>query len=176
MRRITLPTTPLRELTPVLDEAINQLGVRDRTAILLRFFERRDLGSIGQAMGSSENAAQKRVSRALEKLHLLLKHRGVTLSAGALATALAGETVAAAPTGLAGSIAGTALASAAAGSGTTLTLFKILTMTTPQKALIATVLVARRRWHLRNPSGIDPATRVRNLEQTQGRTAHKMSG
>jgi DNA-directed RNA polymerase specialized sigma24 family protein len=54
----------------VLDEAINEPGEEDRTAILLWFYERRDLRSVGEALGSSENAAQKRVTRALEQLHL----------------------------------------------------------------------------------------------------------
>ena len=72
---------------------------------------------MGEALGSSEDAARKRVDRALEKLHVLLKHRGATLSAAALGTALATEAVTAAPAGLAGSVAGAALASAAAASG-----------------------------------------------------------
>ena len=58
----------LAEVTPILDEAINQLGAQDRAAILLRFFEQRDLRSVGEALGSSEDAAQKRVTRALEQL------------------------------------------------------------------------------------------------------------
>src|SRR4029077_8388761 len=34
--------TGLARVAPILDEAINQLGAADRTAILLRFFERLD--------------------------------------------------------------------------------------------------------------------------------------
>ena len=41
------------------------------------------------------------MNRALEKLHCLLKRRGVTLSAAALGTMLAGQVVSAAPAGLA---------------------------------------------------------------------------
>ena len=91
----------LAQVAPVLDEAIGQLDAEDRTAILLRFFERKDFRSVGEALGSSEDAARKRVDRALEKLHVLLKHRGATLSAAALGTALATEAVTAAPAGLA---------------------------------------------------------------------------
>ncbi|MGH7967211.1 MAG: RNA polymerase sigma factor, partial [Limisphaerales bacterium] len=64
-------------VAPVLDEAINELREDDRKAILLRFYERRDLRSVGEALGSSENAAQKRVTRALAELHVLLTRRGV---------------------------------------------------------------------------------------------------
>ena len=54
----------LREVAPLLDEAITQLGSEDRTAILLRFFEQRDFRAVGAALGSNEDAAQKRVARA----------------------------------------------------------------------------------------------------------------
>ena len=94
----------LRQVAPMLDEAITRLGSEDRTAILLRFFERRDFRSVGDALGSSEDAARKRVDRALEKLHLFLKHRGGTLSAAALGTALTTEAVTAAPVGFAGEL------------------------------------------------------------------------
>ena len=132
----------LAQVAPVLDEAIGQLDAEDRTAILLRFFERKDFRSVGEALGSSEDAARKRVDRALEKLHVLLKHRGATLSAAALGTALATEAVTAAPAGLAGSVAGTALASAAASGGITVTLVKLMTMTKLKSAIISVIAVA----------------------------------
>src|SRR6266513_376446 len=40
-------------IAPILDEAINELTEADRTAILLRFFEQRDFGSVGEALGSN---------------------------------------------------------------------------------------------------------------------------
>ena len=137
------PDGALAEIAPVLDEAINQLGEKDRAAILLRFFEQRDLSSVGQAMGITENAVQKRVTRALEKLHLLLKHRGVTLSAGTLATALASQAVAAPPAGLAVSISNAAaLAATTVASTATATTIKAIAMTTIQKTLIAATFAA----------------------------------
>src|SRR5579872_5154284 len=69
----------LNEVAPILDEAINQLAAVDRQAVLLRFYERLDFRAIGQALSINESAAQKRVTRALEKLHVLLKRQGVTL-------------------------------------------------------------------------------------------------
>src|ERR1051326_1281607 len=99
----------LAQLTPFLDDAINRLGARDRTAIMLRFFEQRDLRSVGEALGSNEDAAQKRVARALEKLRALLKKRGVALSVAALGTALSTDAVTAAPAGFAASGWGGAL-------------------------------------------------------------------
>jgi RNA polymerase sigma factor (sigma-70 family) len=129
----------LEEMAPLLDEAIEELGAEDRRAILLRFFEQRDFPSLGQLLGSTEEAARKRVSRALEKLQLLLKHRGVTLSVAALGTALAAEAVTAAPAGLAASVGATALASAAAG-GISLSMVKILTMTKLKFGVLSALL------------------------------------
>jgi hypothetical protein len=101
-------------LRPLLDEAINQLGSEDRTALVLRFFEQSDFRSVGEILGINENTARMRVNRAVEKLHALLKRRGVTFSAAALGTALAAEAVTAAPVGLATSLSAIALAGAAA--------------------------------------------------------------
>src|SRR2546425_638554 len=132
----------LAQVAPMLDEAINRLGAQDRAAILLRFFEQRDLRSVGEALGSSENAAQKRVTRSLERLRTLLTRRGVTLSAAGLATALAGEAITAAPVGLAASISGAALAGAAASGGMTLTLLKLMTMSKLKAGIISAVVAA----------------------------------
>jgi RNA polymerase sigma factor (sigma-70 family) len=132
----------LAQLTPFLDDAINRLGARDRTAIMLRFFEQRDLRSVGQALGSNEDAAQKRVARALEKLRALLKKRGVALSVAALGTALNSEAVAAAPAGLAASICGVALASAASGGGAALILLKLMSLTKLKVGVLSALLLA----------------------------------
>lgn len=89
------------EVAPELDDAINSLQAEDRDAIVLRFFERKDFRAIGEVIGGTENAAQKRVTRALDKLRHLLAERGIAMSAAALMTALAGEAVTAAPIALA---------------------------------------------------------------------------
>lgn len=128
-------------LAPVLDDAIGQLQQEDRTAILLRFFERRDFRSVGVVLGSSEDAARMRVSRALEKLHILLKRKGFTISVAALSAGLAAEAVSAAPAGLAMSIAGSALAGAG-GTGAVLTLIKILTMSKLKAGVLGALMVA----------------------------------
>lgn len=131
----------LSGIAPILDDAINQLGAADRTAIVLRFYERLDFRSVGEALGSNEAAAQKRVTRALEKLHKLLKHRGIAFSAAALGAALAGEAVTAAPAGLAISISGAALAGVATGSAT-LTLLKMISATKLKLGVISALVIA----------------------------------
>ena len=89
---------------PVLDEAMAELSDEDREALLLRFFKDRDFRAIGAALGISDDAAQKRVSRALERLRTSLTSRGVTTTAGALSALLVAETVSFAPAGLAATL------------------------------------------------------------------------
>ncbi len=100
-----------QELAPMLDEAIDQLESADREVILLRFFERRDLKSLGSVFGVSEDAAQKRVSRAVDKLREMLSARGVAMTTALLGTLLAERTVMAGPAGLAETVGGKALQS-----------------------------------------------------------------
>jgi RNA polymerase sigma factor (sigma-70 family) len=117
--RTTPPESPqdLSELKLVLDEAMSELGSDERNAVLIRFFQDKDLKEVGLALGISEDAARMRVTRALAKLQMLLKRRGVTITTVALGTALATEAVVAVPAGLAASIAAAALVSASASGG-----------------------------------------------------------
>src|SRR6266542_1085545 len=117
------------QIAPVLDEAMNQLSAPDRDAIVLRFLKRQDFRAVGSALGVGEDAAQKRVGRAVEKLRNFLSRRGVTLTATTLATTLATEAVVAAPTGLAVSVTATSLAGAAVGTGIRATLLKLMATT-----------------------------------------------
>jgi RNA polymerase sigma factor (sigma-70 family) len=118
------------QIAPYLDEAINELNDRERAAIVLRYFERRDLRAVGAALGSNEDAAQKSVSRAVDKLRSHFERRGVVISSALIVSALAGNAVQAAPAGLASTVAAASLAGAAvAGTiGFTTTLTKIILM------------------------------------------------
>jgi RNA polymerase sigma factor (sigma-70 family) len=131
----------LEQVAPILDDAISQLPNEDRVAILLRFFERRDFRSIGSALGSTEDAARMRVNRALQKLELILKRRGASISAAALGAALTAEAVAAAPAGLAASVAGSALAGVAAAGGIASSAFKIMVMSKLTLGTISAVVI-----------------------------------
>jgi RNA polymerase sigma factor (sigma-70 family) len=133
----------LAQLTPVLDEAIDQLGAEERTAILLRFFEQLDFRSVGEALGSTEEAARKRVTRALEKLRSTLHRRGVTLSTAALGTVLATEAVTAAPAGLAASVfSAAALAGVTALEQTSFMGAKLMAMTKVKLGIIGAIAIA----------------------------------
>jgi RNA polymerase sigma factor (sigma-70 family) len=81
--------TAFHALVPLLDEALLSLREKDRTALLLRYYERHSLRDVGAAFGVSEDAAQKRVQSALEKLAQFFKVRGFrTASAAATAAAM----------------------------------------------------------------------------------------
>ncbi|HSU56596.1 MAG TPA: sigma-70 family RNA polymerase sigma factor, partial [Candidatus Dormibacteraeota bacterium] len=103
------------QLVPVLDEAMHELSADEQFAVLLRFFERKELKQVGAVLGISEDAARMRIARALGKLQGILNKRGVAVSAGTLGLLLAAEAVKAAPSGVAVSIR--AAAAAGAGSG-----------------------------------------------------------
>ena len=128
---------------PVLDEAMSELSDQDREAVLLRYFKNRDFRSIAEALGVSDDAAQKRVSRALEKLHAELVRRGVSTTMGALSTTLGANAVQTAPAGLAAALSTAALSGATAGSASAATTVaaKAIAMTTMHKAVIAVTLI-----------------------------------
>src|SRR5258708_5389795 len=98
-----------RSVVPLLEEAMQQLTEGEQNAVVLRFFESKSLSEVGRALEISEDAAQKRVSRALEKLRTHLGQRGLALSLTTLASTLAIPAAHAAPSGLTMAIAPTAI-------------------------------------------------------------------
>src|SRR5438477_617489 len=54
-------------IMPLLDDALNHLGKRDRTAVTLRYLQGRNIEQVSAALGISESAAAKRVSRAVAR-------------------------------------------------------------------------------------------------------------
>jgi uncharacterized protein (TIGR03435 family) len=124
-----------KQIGPALDEAMNALRPADRDVILLRYFGNRTLAEVGSTLGVNEDAAQKRVSRALEKLRALFGKRGARFTVALLAAAVSANSVQAAPTGLAKTITVVAGAKGAAATASTLALVKgTLSMMTWMKA------------------------------------------
>jgi len=114
---------PWPQIAPLLEQAVGGLKEADRNAIVLRFFEKKSLNEVGQALGTSEDAAKVRVYRALEKLRKFFTKRGVTLSATGLAGAISAHSLQSAPIELATTIAVTAVKGSAV-AVPTLTLVK----------------------------------------------------
>jgi len=116
------------QVQPVLDEAMADLSDEDRHALLLRYFKNQDFRAIGSTLGVSDDAAQKRVTRALERLRTHLTSRGVTTTALALSTTLAANAVPLVPAGLAAALSTSALAGTTLATAATVT--KAIAMTT----------------------------------------------
>ena len=87
-------------LAPTLDEGMGKLGENDRLALILRFFQRKAMWEVGEALGVSEGAAKMRVARAVEQLRKFFAKRGGTCTVAALTVALAEKTVSSAPVDL----------------------------------------------------------------------------
>src|SRR5215204_4738238 len=84
------------EIAPLLDAAMSRLGEKDRNAILLRYFQNKTLQDVGRAMGISDDTAQKRIARGIQKLRRFLGGRNALITAGGLTTLLAAQAGAAA--------------------------------------------------------------------------------
>jgi RNA polymerase sigma factor (sigma-70 family) len=143
MNAINAGPSDWAQIEPLLDEAMHALDDADRTAVLLRYFENRSLREVGQTLGTSDDAAQKRVSRALERLRAFFSKRGVTVGASGLAVVISAHAVQATPLGLNSAvIAAASLAGVGASTATAIVAANTITMTTMQKTLIAATLAA----------------------------------
>lgn len=91
------PETTWEELSPHIDHALASLKEKDRDIVLLRFFQRKTVRDVGQTMGMSEDAVQKRTSRAVEKLRHYFDARGIRVSAGTLVAGVLAGSAEAAP-------------------------------------------------------------------------------
>jgi RNA polymerase sigma factor (sigma-70 family) len=112
------------QIAPLLDAALAQLGKIDHDAVVLRFFEGKLFSEVGTALGTSEEAAKKRVNRAVEKLRIYFSKRGVTLSTDALAGVVTANSVQLAPAALAKTTTALAFVKGETASGSTLSLIK----------------------------------------------------
>jgi RNA polymerase sigma factor (sigma-70 family) len=128
-------------LAPHLDEAMNALAEADRRALVLRYFDKLDLRAVGERLGVSEDTAQKRVARALERLKTRFARKGVTVSLTALAASLLAHAVSAAPAVLAAQTASAVVAGFVAGSGILIALEKFMTLNA-LKPVVAALAVA----------------------------------
>ena len=101
-------------LQPLLDAALESLGEQDRQAVILRYLSGRTLAEVGTVLGASDDAAQKRVRRAMDRLRGWFQQRGITAGDGTLAAAFALAGTQTAPPALAAAVGIAALAGAPA--------------------------------------------------------------
>jgi RNA polymerase sigma factor (sigma-70 family) len=119
------PDASWEHIAPHLDAALGELSEPDRDALLLRYFERKSAREMAQTLGISDEAAQKRVNRAVERLREFFAKRGVTVGTSGLVVVITANAVQAAPVGLAVTIS-----TAAVLAGTAVTVTTIATQTT----------------------------------------------
>lgn len=130
------------QVAPHLDAALGELSEADHDALLLRYFDRKSAREIAQILGTSEDAAQKRVNRAVERLRYFFAKRGIRVDACGLVVVISANAVQAAPVGLAVTISTTVLAGTTVATTSTGAAVNAVTITTLQKTLIAVIIVA----------------------------------
>ena len=143
MNAMEATTTDWKEIEPLLDEGMHSLDESDRAAVLLRYFENKSLREVGQFFGASEDAAQKRVSRAVERLRAFFIKRGIPIGASSLVLVISANAAQAAPVSLSAAITtaaslGKTISATATG---TITTTKAIAMTTLQKAVVTTLAI-----------------------------------
>lgn len=157
-------------LAPLLDDGMLRLSESERDALVLRFFEGRNFNEVALAMGASEDAAKKRVSRALEKLRGFFGKHGVALSSAHISSAVSAHSIQSAPPALAHTITVLALTKGTAAGASTLTLIKgglkIMAWSKTKTAIVAGVIALAL-------GGVTPlAVKIINHERTRTAMAH----
>lgn len=99
-------------MAPVLDDALLELQENQRTVLVGRFLQQWTYAELGQRLGCTEEAARKRVDRALDALRGPLERRGIRSTAAAIALAMEAAGSTQVPAGL-----GTAVSAAIGAQG-----------------------------------------------------------
>jgi RNA polymerase sigma factor (sigma-70 family) len=152
------------QIAPFLNEALGDLNEKEREAILLRYFEGHNIREVGVTMGISEDAAEKRVVRGLEKLRGIFAKRGVAVTTAMLVGAIGVQSSQAAPASLAVAIVAAAKGSAAsaASSGLAHATMKVLAWAKAKTAVAygAAIVVAGTVAVLIYPKHVEPEPRT----------------
>ena len=139
----TEPDPLWEQIAPHLDDALSNLEESDRDALLLRYFERKSAREMAEILNTSETAAQKRVTRAVERLRKFFSKRRVTIGASGLVVLISANAVQSAPVTLTTSVSGAAVltgTAAAACTSAAITATKTIAMTALQKTIVAATL------------------------------------
>jgi RNA polymerase sigma factor (sigma-70 family) len=83
------------DLRPILDDAIARLPARDRTPVVLCYFQGLTYAEAARRLRCPPGTVSARLARARARLRALLTKRGVVPAAGAIAAALAPDSLAA---------------------------------------------------------------------------------
>ncbi len=94
-----------------LDEAMLSLSAQDRDALVLRFLEGQPFSAVGRKLGVTEEAARKRVRRALDRLEGNLRRKGIASGGAGLGGVLSGFAAPALPDAMISRVSAKALES-----------------------------------------------------------------
>jgi RNA polymerase sigma factor (sigma-70 family) len=136
-------------LEPHLDAALAALSETDRRFVLTRFFERQRFAEVAERFGVSEDAAKKRVGRALERMRQVLVGRGVAIPSASLAALILQPSAEAVPPGLASTIARGVQTTAGTGLGAAGKVGELA-----EAALRSRIAETWRRWLLHGAVGV----------------------
>ncbi|MCW1926616.1 sigma-70 family RNA polymerase sigma factor [Luteolibacter arcticus] len=148
MKQLPLPdgdgagdeASPWQDIAPVLDQALDAMPEKDREVIFLKFFDGLSFEQMARQFGGEPAAWRQRGSRALERLRLHFRKRGVAVSSAALSSGLGMSLGQSAPTAFLASLPN-ASAAVTALSWQTLTLHSLHLMKLKPAAAIAAVLL-----------------------------------
>ena len=105
------------DISPLLDDLVARLNARDRELLMLRFYQKKKLSEVGEALNISEETARKQVARAVEKLRALFAGQGLTTGTIALGAFLIAHTTQPAPAALTAAFCSAAPAASLAAIG-----------------------------------------------------------
>jgi RNA polymerase sigma factor (sigma-70 family) len=136
------PSSSIAEqIAPLLDEAMGCLSRVEQDALLLRYFQDQSLREVGAALGLNEDAARKRIDRALDKIRLHFSRCGITATAALLGTALTTNAATSPPVGLATTVAASSFAQAVGATGFIQAVWTASFMSTTSKVITTAVIV-----------------------------------
>jgi RNA polymerase sigma factor (sigma-70 family) len=171
-------------LVPLLDEALLSLREKDRAALLLRFYESQSLRQVGMSLGVGEDAAQKRVQNALDKLVQFFQRRGFKTATVAASTAALQHTATSAPAAAANLVISTALQAAQpAAAGVTAVLARFASLNKVQTAaacMAAAAVPLGWQWHEQRAAAVQAEREqaqwvtVQSESATTGNEIHRL--
>ena len=125
-----------------LDDALARLSDADRTAVTLRYLQGLLMREVAEQMGTSEAAANKRVTRAVEKLRDIFRRKGLMIAPALMTSALLRQAEVVVPQQLtAATVTASVLHTANAGSAAAQLAHAAMSGTTMKFAFIAAAAV-----------------------------------
>ncbi len=113
-----------QQISPLLEDAMGNLGETDRNAVVLRFFENKTAAEAAAILNLTEAATHKRTNRALDKLRKIFSKHGVNSTTSIIAGSISAHSIHVAPAAVSHSVMAVAAAKGAAASASTLTLIQ----------------------------------------------------